>query len=152
MHAMYQLFLYFIIYVHFISRYICALRVQTTIILAMAISHSASVWLWTLALLFNTSPVEMTFMWGGLWLACWCWCWCWCCWWTLDTRYMQGEERGHFPAWSLMSRVVGTPLSILGGDPKTNYGRKGKFIERIFLLSQTASINTYKHGEIITYK
>ena len=31
MHAMYQLFLYFIIYVHFISRYICALRVQTTI-------------------------------------------------------------------------------------------------------------------------
>ena len=35
---------------------------------------------------------------------------------------------------------VGTPLSILGGDPKTNYGRKGKFIERIFLFSQTASI------------
>ena len=31
MHAMFQLFLYFIIYVHFISRYICALRVQTTI-------------------------------------------------------------------------------------------------------------------------
>ena len=64
---------------------------------------------------------------------------------------MEGDVKG-VTLQTKPAPAVGTPLSILGGDPKTNYGRKGKFIERIFLLSQTASINTYKNGEIITYK
>ena len=46
---------------------------------------------------------------------------------------------------------MGTPLSILGGDPKTNYGRKGEFIERRILFSNCNDKNML-NGKIVTYQ